>query len=73
MPEKRDNKKKVKYHLCKEIKTSIIEWLNDIVMFFLDQWMMKFTNSSYKKLLKNISITVVLFSLAYTNLELKHY
>lgn len=31
------------------------------------------TNSLYKKLLKNIFITLALFSLLYTNLELKHY
>lgn len=30
------------------------------------------TNSPYKKLLKNIFITLALFSLLYTNLELKH-
>ena len=40
MPEKRDNEKKVKHHLHKEIKTSIIERLN-IIIFLLDQCMMK--------------------------------
>lgn len=31
------------------------------------------TNNPYKKLLKNIFITLALFSLFYTNLELKYY
>ena len=31
------------------------------------------TNSPYKKLLKNIFITLALFSPFYTNLELKHH
>lgn len=54
IPKERDNreKKNRKYHLCKEIKTSIIEWLSDTIMLFLDQWMMSLQTVLAKSFLK---------------------
>lgn len=57
VPGKRGNweKKKGEYHLCKEIKISVIEWLNGIIMLSLDHWRINLQTVLIRNLLKTSS------------------